>query len=262
MWRSMQVGYPHDACRRELAMFLTGTLLNVATVLVGTVIGLLIGARMPPRMQEDLTTGLAFFTALIGISMGLRVFTDPAAQPGDELAVLGAILAGVVIGELLHLHDGLESLGAWFQRRLARGAKPSRIAEGFVTASIVFCVGPLTILGSIENGLTGDITLLAIKSLLDGVASIAFAAALGVGVALSALTVLIVQGGIAGGAFLLRDVMDTATVLAITSAGGVILLGVALRLLDLKAVRVASFLPALLLAPIFIRLADLVRGML
>ncbi len=262
MWRSMQVGYPHDACRRDLAMFLTGTLLNVATVLVGTVIGLLIGARMPPRMQEGLTTGLAFFTALIGVSMGLRAFTDPAAQPGDELAVLGAILGGVVIGELLRLHDGLESLGAWFQRRLARGAKPSRIAEGFVTASIVFCVGPLTILGSIENGLTGDITLLAIKSLLDGVASIAFAAALGVGVALSALTVLIVQGGIAGGAFLLRDVMDTTTVLAITSAGGVILLGVALRLLDLKAVRVASFLPALLLAPIFIRLADLVRGML
>lgn len=119
-----------------------------------------------------------------------------------------------------------------------------------------------TFLGSLENGLTGDITLLAIKSLLDGVASIAFAAALGVGVGLSALTVLAVQGSIAGGAFLLRDVMDAATVLAITSAGGVILLGVALRLLDLKAVRVASFLPALLLAPIFIRLADLVRDLL
>ena len=243
-------------------MFLTGTLLNVTTVLVGAMIGLLLGARMPARMQQSLTTGLALFTVLIGISMGLRVFTDPSAQAGDSLAVLGAILAGVAIGELLRLHDGLEWIGAWFQRRLSRGERPSRIAEGFVTASLVFCVGPLTILGSLENGLTGDITLLAIKSLLDGVASIAFAAALGVGVALSALTVLVVQGSIAGAAFLMRDVMDAATVLAITSAGGVILLGVALRLLDLKAVRVASFLPALLLAPIFIRLAHLVRELL
>jgi uncharacterized protein len=241
-------------------MALSGTLLNVAAVLVGTLIGLLVGARMPERMQASLTTGLGMFTALIAIGMGLRIFTDPAARPGDDLAVLGAVLAGVVIGELTRLHDGLEALGSWFQRRLATGTQPSRIAEGFVTASLVFCVGPLTILGSIENGLGGDITLLAVKSLLDGVASIAFAAALGPGVALSALTVLVVQGAISGFAFLLRDVMDPPTVLAITSAGGVILIGVSLRLLDLKPVRVASFLPALLLAPIFIRVADAIRG--
>lgn len=243
-------------------MFLSGTLLNVATVLAGTAAGVAMGARMPARMQESLVTGLGFFTVLIAMSMGLRVFTDPAARPGDDLAVLAAILLGVGIGELLRLHDGLEQLGGWFQRRLAREDRPSRIAEGFVTASIVFCVGPLTILGSLENGLTGDMRLLAIKSLLDGVASIAFAAALGWGVALSAITVLVVQGGIAGGAFLLREVMDGPTILAITSAGGVILLGVALRLLDLKAVRVANFLPALLLAPIFIRLAAALRDAL
>jgi uncharacterized protein len=245
-------------------MFLTGTLLNVATVLVGTLVGLLFGARMPARMQSSLTTGLGLFTLLIGLSMGLRIFIDPVARPGDDLAVLGAVLLGVAIGELLRLHDGLEWLGGWFQRRLARDdhLRPSRIAEGFVTASLVFCVGPLTILGSLDNGLTGDVQLLAIKSLLDGVASIAFAAALGPGVALSALTVLVVQGGIAGGAFLLRDVLDDSTILAVTAAGGVILLGVSLRLLELKPVRVASFLPALLLAPLFVRLADLVRGLL
>lgn len=241
-------------------MFLTGTLLNVATVLLGTLVGLVLGARMRPRMQESLTTGLGFFTVLIAVSMGVRIFTDPAARPGDDLAVLAAVLLGVVIGELLRLHDGLEGLGAWFQRRFARGDRPSRIAEGFVTASLVFCVGPLTILGSLDNGLTGDVRLLTIKSLLDGVASIAFAAALGPGVALSALTVFAVQGGIAAGAFVLRDVMDPPTILAITAAGGIILLGVALRLLDLKAVRVANFLPALVLAPLFIRVADLIRG--
>ena len=243
-------------------MFLTGTLLNVATVLVGTVIGLLIGARMPQRMQETLTTGLGLFTVLIALSMGLRIFSDPAARPGDDLAVLAAILAGAAAGELLRLHDGLESLGAWFQRRLAVRGRPSRIAEAFVTASLVFCIGPMTILGSLQNGLTGDIQLLALKSLLDGVASVAFAAALGGGVALAAITVLIVQGGIAAASAVLRDVLDPATVLAITAVGGVLLIGVSLRLLELKQVRVASFLPALLLAPVFLRVADLVRAAL
>lgn len=244
-------------------MFLTGTLLNIATVLVGTSLGLLAGARVPRRMLESLTTGLGFFTLIVAASMALRIFTDPAARPGYELAVLVALLLGVAVGELLRLHDGLEALGARFQRRLTRGeGSPSRIAEGFVTASLVFCVGPLTILGSLDNGLRGDITLLATKSLLDGVAAVAFAAALGPGVYLSVITVLVVQGGISGGAFLLTDVMDGPTILAITAAGGLILLGVGLRLLELKPVRVANFLPALVLAPLFVRLADAVRGWL
>lgn len=242
-------------------MFLTGTLLNVATVLIGTTIGVLAGARMPAAMQGSLTTGLGFFTLLLSVGMGLQILGPDAAR-GDDLAVLAALLAGIVAGELLQLHDRLEALGAWFQRRLSSGTRPSRIAEGFVTASLVFCVGPLTILGSLDNGLRGDVTLLSVKSLLDGVASMAFAAALGPGVYLAALTVLVVQGGIAGGAFLLSDVMDAATILSITAVGGLILMGVALRLLDLKAVRVANFLPALVLAPIFIRIAALIRGAL
>lgn len=241
-------------------MFLSGTLLNVATVLVGTTIGLLAGSRVPPRMQESLTTALGFFTLLIAASMALPVFTSPELQPGDDLAVLGGLLGGVALGELLRLHDGLEAIGGWFQRRLARGDEPSRIADGFVTASLVFCVGPLTILGSLENGLSGDVSLLATKSLLDGVASVAFAAALGPGVYLSVVTVLVVQGGIAGGAFLLRDALDPATVVVITATGGLVLLGVAMRLLDLKQVRVANFLPALVLAPLLLRIAELVRG--
>ena len=245
-------------------MFLSGTLLNVATVLIGTTIGLLAGARVPPRMQESLVTGTGFFTVVLGVSMALRIFTDPTAPAGQALAILAALLVGVAVGELLRIHDGLEWLGGWFQRRLARGEeeRPSRVAEGFITASLVFCVGPLTILGSIQNGLSGDTTLLATKSLLDGITSIAFAAALGPGVYLSALTVLVVQGGLSGGAFLLTDVMDASTILAVTAVGGMILIGTALRLLDLKAVRVANFLPALVLAPIFLRFADAIRGWL
>ena len=244
-------------------MFLGGTLLNIAAVLVGTSLGLLAGARVPRRMQESLTTGIGFFATVVGISMAMRIFTDPVTRPGYELAVLAALLVGVTIGELLRLHDGLEWLGGWFQRRLARDeTQPSRIAEGFITASLVFCVGPLTILGSLQYGLTGDTTLLGTKALLDGVTSVAFAAALGPGVYLSVITMLVVQGGISGGAVLLADVMDPATILAISAAGGMILLGVALRLLDLKLVRVANFLPALVLAPVFIRVADAIRGWL
>ncbi len=242
-------------------MFLTGTLLNVATVLIGTTLGVLVGARIPARMGETLTAGLGLFTAVLGMSMGLRIFTDPLILAGDDLAILAGVLGGAAVGEVLRLHDGLEAMGALFQRRLARGdGRGSRIAEGFVTASLVFCVGPLTILGSLDNGLRGDVTLLAVKSLLDGVAAVAFAAALGPGVYLSALTVLVVQGSIAAGAFLLRDAMDERTILAISAAGGLILVGVALRLLEVKAVRVASFLPALIIAPLLLRVAELIRA--
>jgi hypothetical protein len=239
---------------------LSGTLLNAITVALGATIGLVAAARISSRLQESLTTGLGLFTLVIATSMGLEVFTDPAARPEDSLAVLGGLLVGVAIGELLGLHDRLEALGAWFQQRLARGDRPSRVAEAFVTTSIVFCVGPLTILGSLDNGLRGDVTLLATKSLLDGVASIAFAAALGAGVYLSAGTVLVVQGSIAGAAFLLKDVFDPQTVLVGTAVGGVALLGVALRLLELKSVRVANFLPGLVIAPILVRVFDAVRA--
>jgi uncharacterized membrane protein YqgA involved in biofilm formation len=196
---------------------------------------------------------------ILAASLSLQIFGADVPR-GDGLAVLAALLVGIVIGELLRLHDGLEWLGAWFQQRLSHGDAPNRIAEGFVTASVVFCVGPLTILGSLQNGLNGDVTLLAIKSLLDLVAAAAFAAALGPGVYLSAITVLVVQGGIAAFAFLLAGVMDESTIVAISAAGGLILLGVGLRLLELKFVRVTNFLPALILAPLFVRIAGLVRG--
>jgi len=239
---------------------LSGTILNAVAVALGTTIGLVAGARVSPRLQESLTTGLGLFTLVLAASMGLRVFTDPAARTEDSLAVLGGLLIGVAIGEWLRLHDRLEALGGWFQQRLAHGDRPSQVAEAFVTTSIVFCVGPLTILGSLDNGLRGDITLLATKSLLDGVASVAFAAAMGAGVYLSIITILVVQGGIALGAFLLAGFFDPVTILVLASLAGIILLGVGLRLLDLKQVRLANFLPGLIVAPLLIRLFDAVRA--
>jgi uncharacterized protein len=243
-------------------MFLSGTLLNVAAVLLGTTIGLLVGARMPARMQSTLTDGLGLFTIAIGAALALGMLMDAQVSVGHQLAVLAALLVGAVLGELARLSDRLDGLGEWFQRRLSRGEQPSRISEGFVTASIVFCVGPLTILGSIQNGLTGDIQLLAVKSLLDMVAAIAFAAALGIGVYLSALAVLVVQGSIATTAFLLGSGLDPASIAAASAVGGLLLLGVGLRLLEIKRIRVVNFLPALLLAPIFVALADAIAAAL
>lgn len=244
-------------------MFLSGTLLNAAAVLVGATVGLIVAGRFSERLRESLTVGIGLFTLAIGASMALPVFSDPKAAVGDSLVVLSSVLVGVGIGEAFRIQDWLEALGGWFERRLARGGgQRSRIAEAFVTTSLVFCVGPLTILGSLANGLTGDATLLATKSILDGVSSIAFAAALGPGVYLATLTILVVQGGLAGVAFLARDVLDERTILVTTAVGGTILLGMALRLLELRQVRVANFLPGLLIAPIAIRLADLLRGLL
>ncbi len=241
------------------AMFLTGTLLNVVAVLLGTTIGLLIGSRMPKRMQETMTDGLGLFTLALGLALALTVLLDRTLPLGTDLAVLGALLAGAVVGELLRLSDRLDALGDAFQSRLQQGERPSQVSEAFVTASLVFCIGPLTILGPIQNGLTGDIQLLAVKSLLDGVASIAFTAALGFGVYLSALTVLVVQGGIALVAFLLGGSIDPTAVSAASAVGGILLLAVGLRLLEIKRVRVVNFLPALIFAPLFVWLAAAVR---
>ena len=243
-------------------MFLSGTLLNVLAVAIGATVGLLVGSRMPARIQQTLTDGLGLFTLCIAFALALTLLMDRTAPAGTDLVVLASILVGGGIGELLRLTERVDALGDWFQRRLARGDKPSRISEAFVTASLVFCVGPLTVLGSIQNGLTGDIQLLAVKSVLDGFASIAFAATLGAGVYLSIVTILIIQGGLATLAYLFGANLDPVAISAASAVGGVILLGVGFRLLEIKRVRVVSLLPALVLAPLLVWLVAPLRGAL
>jgi uncharacterized membrane protein YqgA involved in biofilm formation len=242
-------------------MFLAGTLLNALAVLVGGTIGMLVGSRMPQRIQQTLTDGLGLFTLAIAFALALQLLMNRSAPAGTDLIVLASLLVGGAIGELLHLTERVEGLGDWFQSRLARGDAPSRISEGFVTASLVFCVGPLTILGSIQNGLTGDLQLLAVKSVLDGFAAIAFAAALGAGVYLSIATILVVQGGLATLAWLFGANIDPVAVSAASAVGGVILLGVGFRLLEIKRIRVISMLPALVLAPLLVLIVSPLRAL-
>ena len=233
---------------------MTGTLINVGTVLAGTLIGVLIGRRLPAGIQERVLMGLGLVTLVLGIDNALEW------RDTSPLIVFGAVLLGGITGELLHIERGLERLGDFAQERLARESH-SRVSEGFVTASLLFCVGPLTVVGSIEDGLTGSFDTLASKALLDGFAAIAFASTLGWGVGLSAITVLVVQGGISLGAGAFEDVLseDSEALAALVSAGGILIIGISLKLLAVKDVKVGNFLPALVYAPLLVGIVAQLR---
>jgi len=228
----------------------TGTLINVGTVLLGTVIGVLVGHRLPEGIQQRVLMGLGMVTLVLGIDGAL------AWDDTNPIIVMGAVLLGGITGEVIGIERRLGQLGDYLQRRFS-GAGHSRISEGFVTASLLFCVGPLTVVGSIQDGLTGDYEALATKALLDGFAAIALSATLGWGVALSAGTVLIVQGGLSLGAGVFEDVLTGEALSALTSAGGVLIIGISLKLLELRDVKVGNFLPALVFAPALVGVAAL-----
>jgi uncharacterized membrane protein YqgA involved in biofilm formation len=176
----------------------------------------------------------------------------------NPLYVLGGVLLGGLVGELIGIEDALQRFGDRIQRAVSRG-RHSTVSEAFVTASLLFCVGPLTVVGSIENGLTGDYQTLATKAMLDGFASIALASTLGWGVAIAAATVLVVQGALSLGAGLFKHVLEGEALDALTSAGGVLIIGISLKLLQLKDVKVGNFLPALVIAPALVGLVHAVR---
>ena len=231
---------------------MTGTLINVGAVLLGTAIGVTAGRRLPAGLQQRVLAGLGLVTAVIGVDLAL------AWRDTSPLYVLGGVLLGGLVGEAIGIERHLERLGDRIQRAVQR-SEHSTVSEAFVTASLLFCVGPLTVVGSFEDGLNGNVEPLATKSLLDGFASIALASTLGAGVAFAAITVLVVQGALTLGAGLFQDVLRGEALAAMTSAGGVLIIGISLRLLDLKDVKVGNFLPALVLAPLLVGLVDALR---
>lgn len=243
-----------------------GTLVNVVTVLLGAVLGVLAGHRLPERTRDVVTDALGLVTLLIAatgaVAVGAPALTSYIGSSAPMLVVLGAVVLGGIVGSLLRLEARVEGVGGWLQARLAgdRGSvERHRFIEGFVVSSLVFCTGPLTILGSLNDGLGLGADQLFLKSALDGFAAIAFAASFGWGVAASALTVLVVQGGLTIVGLLLGDVLPDAHVAALTATGGLLLVGVALRLLRIREIPVADLLPALVAAPILVQLAAWVQ---
>ncbi len=240
---------------------MTGTIINIVAVLVGGTLGLLFGARLPERLKATVVAGLGLFTAAIGIQMFLKT--------ENAIIVLGALLIGALLGEWWRIEDGLQNLGRTLEARFAPSPGTATVGQaglkgdfvrGFLTASLLFCVGPMTILGSIQDGLTGDYKLLAIKSVLDGFASLAFASTLGVGVLFSTLVILVFQGGISLLAVQLNALVTAPMLNEMTAAGGVILVGLALSsILEVKKIRMGNFLPALAVAPLIVWILNLLR---
>jgi len=228
---------------------MTGTLVNTGAVIVGGTLGSLLGARFPAGVQRTVMQVIGIFT----LAMGVRMFLEA----GNVLVVLGALIAGGISGELLGIEARLESLGERLKKGCVRVPFLSRgdFTQGFVTAGLVFCVGPMTVVGSMQDGLRGDPSLLVVKSVLDLFAGMAFAAGMGMGVTFAALIVLLVQGGLTLGAETLAGVLSDSMIADMTATGGVILLGLGLLLLDLAKVRAANMLPGLLFAPALSALA-------
>jgi uncharacterized membrane protein YqgA involved in biofilm formation len=232
---------------------MTGTFINVGTVLLGTLIGTLLGGRLPESLQQRVLLGLGMVTMVIGVDNAL------AWRDTNPLYVIGGVLLGGLAGEALGIEQRLRGLGEAIQERFS-GPGHSTIAEGFFTASLLFCVGPLTVVGAIQDGLSGDYQTLATKALLDGFAAIALASALGFGVGFAAVTVLVFQGALSLGAGLFDDILaeDSEALAALTSAGGVLIIGISLKLLDVKDVKVGNYLPALVFAPALVGIVSLV----
>lgn len=225
-----------------------GTLINTATIVVGGGLGLLLGSKLNDKLKNTVIAGLGVFTTVYGISLFLKT--------GNSLIVLGSVLIGILLGEWWHIEDGLNALGSWLESKFNSWSHDSGqkdFIKGFVTASLVFCIGPMAIIGSIEDGLTGNFNTLVVKAILDGFTAMAFASSLGVGVLFSAVMVLLYQGGITLLAGQVQHIATTSMMNELTATGGVILVALAISsLLEIKKIRTGNFLPALLVAPLIV----------
>jgi uncharacterized membrane protein YqgA involved in biofilm formation len=230
---------------------LTGTLLNTVAVLVGGGLGLIFGARLSERLRGTVLAALGLFVAGLGLQMFL--------ETQSPLVDVASLLIGAVIGEALRIEDRLDALGGWLEARWSgsesEAAEGRNFVRGFVTASLLFCVGPLSIVGPIQDGLLGDYHLLAVKSLLDAFSSLAFASTLGVGVLFSSIIVLTYQGSIALLAAQAQAVLTQPMMTELTAVGGLIILGLAISsLLELRRIRTSNLLPALVIAPLLVQI--------
>ena len=234
-----------------------GTIINVIAILLGTLIGVLVGHRLQKRTSEVVTDTLGLVTLVLGalniVALSDAAFVNAVTGGGTLLVVLASLLIGGITGSLLKLEQRLEGFGGVLQRRFQGSGSSEakkKFIDGFVAASLIFTIGPLAILGAISDGLGQGIDQLALKSALDGFASIAFAASMGWGVAASAIPVALWQGSITILAALVGATVAEAAISAMTATGGILLLGVGLRLLNIRQVSVADMLPALIVAPL------------
>jgi len=224
---------------------MTGTFINITAIIIGGLLGIFFGARLSDNIKNTVIAGMGIFTAAIGFEMFLKT--------ENPLIVLGALIVGGLLGEWWGLENRVQSLGIWLEKRLTGSSEgsSSRFVRGFLSASLLFCTGPMAVLGSISDGLRGDYLTLSIKSVLDGFISIAFASTMGMGVIFSALPLFAYQGSISLLAAQLNSIMSNSMMNEMTATGGILLIGIGISsLLEIKKIRIGSFLPALVVAPL------------
>ncbi len=229
-----------------------GTIINVIAILIGGGIGIFFGARLPEQLKSTVVSGMGLFVCAMGIQMFLKT--------ENALIVLGALLIGAILGEWWRIEERIEALGGWLERKFTRGdgGASGRFVRGFLSASLIFCTGPMAIIGSISDGLRGDYLTLSIKSVLDGFITIAFSSTLGIGVLFATLPVFLYQGGISLLAGQLSSVMSETMISEMTATGGVLLTGLSISsLLEIKKIKVGNFLPALAVAPLIVYVLSL-----
>jgi uncharacterized membrane protein YqgA involved in biofilm formation len=251
-----------------------GTIINTVTVLVGGTLGTALGARLPERIRTTVMHGLGLVVLAIGIHLSLRTT--------EILIVLGSVILGGILGELLRIEDRINNLGRWIEQRGTRNSRKTQKAQkgvkeaqinlnqpektsdasttqfsrAFLTASLVFCVGPMAILGSFQDGLKGNFEILAIKSALDFFAAMAFASTMGPGVIAAAFTVAFYQGVLTVGAGWVSGALTDPMIAEMTATGGVLMLAIGLGLLELKRIRTGNLLPAIVIAPIIVAVVE------
>jgi uncharacterized membrane protein YqgA involved in biofilm formation len=232
---------------------MTGTIINVIAILIGGTLGTLLGSRLPDRIRQTVMAAMGLFVLAIGLQMFL--------ETANSLVVLASLVIGVILGEWWQIEEGIRRMGRTLERRVMPQngteeehlARQERFVRGFFTASLLFCVGPIAILGSIQDGLDGNYQLLAVKSVLDGFASVAFASSLGVGVLFSALPILLYQGAISLAATQIQPFFSNPMMVEMTATGGILLVAIAVSsLLELKPIRTGNLLPALIVAPLLV----------
>ena len=230
-----------------------GVIVNVITVIIGSTIGLLFKKGIPERISNAVMTGIGLCTIYIGIS-GVIECKDP-------LTMIISIVLGVTVGTLLRIDDGINKIGAFISSKFKKSKINSTLAEGFVTACLVFCIGAMTITGSIEAGLNNNNEILYTKSLLDLISSAMLSVSLGVGVIFAALFVLVFQGGLVLLSQLLSGVLtDPAIITSITSTGGLLILALGLNMIGVTKIKVADFLPAIVISPFIFSLLQMIMG--
>jgi uncharacterized membrane protein YqgA involved in biofilm formation len=231
-----------------------GTLINIVSILFGAAMGVALGHRLPEKISKTLTDALGLVVLVIGAlnlaALSNSAFVGAVTQPGTLLVVLASLVLGTVVGSLIGIEEKLSHFGTWLQLKVSKGGDKDKFIEGFVNASLLFTIGPMAVLGSLQDGLGQGFDVLALKSSLDGLTSIAFAAALGWGVAFSAIPVGLWQGLLTVIAASAGTLMSDALIASITATGGILLLGTGLRVLQIRMVSVADMLPALIFAPL------------